>query len=233
MPAHRRRHLAVHRLLPRLRGEGRGEGCPLSSPDRDLLQHLDRLPDERRDVAWLARGHEVLIDDDLLVDDVGTDLREVILDRDPGRQLASLDDPRGYQQLRPVADRQHRLVGVEERLGEFDHPRIRPEVVRRVATWDEQRIELLGADLIDTGLGFRRDLALLAFQLFARLQADDRDLVTLVFECVVGLFELRILVINIEYTGNPHSDTSLCVFADTGRPAYPGPSAAVKLVLGR
>jgi hypothetical protein len=126
-----------------------------------------------------------------------------------------------------------RLVGVEKRLGELDHSRIRPKVVRRVPTRDEERVELLRPRLVDAGFGFRYDLALLAPQFLAGLQADDRDLVTLVLERVVRLFELRILVVDIQYTSNSHSDTSLCLFADTGRPAYRAGSDIVKLVLGR
>src|SRR4029077_15470449 len=137
----------------------------------------------------------------------------------------------GDQQLWPVADGQHRLVGVEKRLGELDHSRIRPKVVRRVPARDEQRIELLRPRLVDAGLGFCYDLALLAAELFARLQADDRDLMALALERVVGLFELRVLVVDIQYTSNPHSDTSLCLFAVTGHPAYCARSDIVKLVL--
>src|SRR5438046_9004356 len=63
----------------------------LAGPDRDFLQHFQRLPDERRDVTRLPRGDEVPIDDHLLVDHGGPDLGEVILDGFPRRQLATLD----------------------------------------------------------------------------------------------------------------------------------------------
>src|SRR6266550_1343177 len=104
-------------------------------------------------------------------------------------------------------------------------------MVGRVATRDEQRIELLRACLVDAGFGLRRDLALLALQFLTGLEANDGDLMALIFERIVGLLELRILVVNIEYTGNPHSDTSLWVFPDIGRPAHWTRSDIVKLVL--
>jgi hypothetical protein len=54
---------------------------------------------------------------------------------------------------------------------------------------------------------------------------------TLVLERVVRLLELRILEVDIQYTSNPHSDTSLGIFADTGHPAYARAGVTVKLVL--
>ena len=130
-----------------------------------------------------------------------------------------------------MTDGEDRLAGVEERFGEGHHPPIGPKVVRRVATRNEQRIELLRARLVDAGLGLRGHLALLALQLLTGLEPDDRNLMALLFERIVGLLELRVLVVNIEYTGNPHSDTSLCMFPDIGGPAYWSPPLIVKLVL--
>ena len=115
-----------------------------------------------------------------------------------------------------MADGEHRLVGVKKRLGKGDHLRVRPQVVRRVAARDEERVELVRTDLVDPGLGLCRYRALLAFELLARFQADNADLVTRLLERIVGLLELRIFVVNIQHTGNPHADTSLSIFSDIG-----------------
>ena len=115
-----------------------------------------------------------------------------------------------------MADGEYRLLGIEKRLGERDHLGVGPQVVRRVAAWDEERVELIGSDLVDAGLRLRCDRTLLPFQLLAGFQADDRDLVPRLLERVVGLLELRVFVIDVQHAGNSHADTSLSIFSDIG-----------------
>src|SRR2546430_444961 len=80
-----------------------------------------------------------------------------------------------------------RLAGVKERPGKAEHLRVGRRVVRRVAARDEQRVELVGANLVDRGLGLCRSRALLPLGLLAGSQPDDRDLVTRLLERVIGL----------------------------------------------
>src|SRR5207237_1621292 len=49
----------------------------------------------------------------------------------------------------------------------------------------------------------------------ARLQPDDGDLVARLSKGVIGLLELRVFVVNVEYACYPHADTSLNGFCDT------------------
>src|SRR3954452_14384391 len=83
---------------------------------RDLL---DQLGAERRDVVGLARGHEALVDVDLLVDPGPARVADVSLDRGPRGQRAALENVRLDERPRAVADRRHRLAGVEERADEL------------------------------------------------------------------------------------------------------------------
>src|SRR5207302_9948251 len=71
------------------------------------------------------------------------------------------------------------------------------------------------ADLVDADLVFRRNLALLPLELFARLQPDDGDLVARLAEGVVRLLKFRVFVVSVEYACYPHADTSLNGFCDT------------------
>ena len=48
---------------------------------RHLLEQLEALADEGRKISWLARRHQIAIDDDVLIDDVRTEQLEIALDR--------------------------------------------------------------------------------------------------------------------------------------------------------
>src|SRR5438105_8539979 len=103
---------------------------------------------------------------------------------------------------------------VEEPLREADHFWVRPQVIRRRAARDEEGIELLRAHLVDPGLGLGRDLALLPFQLFPRLEPDHGHAVAFLEEGIVRLLEFGVLEVTVEETRDPHCDTSLLTFPD-------------------
>src|SRR3954452_13948561 len=84
---------------------------------RDLL---DQLGAERRDVVGLARGHQALVDVDLLVDPGAARVADVGLDRRPRRQRAPAHDVGFDERPRAVADRRDRLALLEERARERD-----------------------------------------------------------------------------------------------------------------
>src|SRR2546428_639194 len=107
-------------------------------------EEREPLADERGQILRLTRRHEVAVDDDLLIDDVRADELEVALDRPPGGQPVILVRAGGQEELRPVADREDRLLPLEERLDERDRRVVRAKAIRREAARDEQGVELVG-----------------------------------------------------------------------------------------
>src|SRR5207244_8282619 len=118
---------------------------------------------------------------------------EVALDRPPGRQPMVLVRAGGEEELRAVADREDRLLPLEERLDERDRRVVRAKAIRREAARDEQGVELVGPHVRERALDDRGLATLVTVQLFARFEADDRHLVAGLPERVVGLLEFGVL----------------------------------------
>src|SRR5262249_60694966 len=92
-------------------------------------EQSDHLAVEGRDVVRFAARHEVVVNHDLLVYPLGASVLEIRLDRrpcgdPPPARRAGLDDGPGA-----MADRRHRLAGVEEGLPKLDRLPLHPELV--------------------------------------------------------------------------------------------------------
>ncbi len=72
-----------------------------------------------------------------------------------------------------MADRGYRATGGLERLHEIDESRIDPQVIRRIATRNEQSGVVLGPNLVDGLVRANGFLPLVSLQLFAPFGADD------------------------------------------------------------
>src|SRR2546425_1810535 len=181
----------------------------LASCGRHFVEEREPLADERGQILRLTRRHEVAVDDDLLIDDVRADELEVALDRPPGGQPVILVRAGGEEELRPVADREDRLLPLEERLDERDRRVVRAKAIRREAARDEQRVELVWPHVRERALDDRGLAALVAVQLLAGFEADDRHLVAGLPERVVGLAEFGVLEAVGKHTRDLHGCSPL------------------------
>src|SRR2546425_4641833 len=186
-----------------------GSSVGLTSAGGHLLEQRETFADEGGQILRLTRGHEVAVDDDLLVDDVRTDELEFALDRPPGLQPVVLVSAGGEEELRPVADREDRLLPLEERLDERDRRVVRAKAIRREAARDEQRVELVWPHVRERALDDRGLAALVAVQLLAGFEADDRHLVAGLPERVVGLAEFGVLEAVGKHTRDLHGCSPL------------------------
>src|SRR2546430_4670428 len=190
----------------------------LTPRGRHFVEQRETFADEGGQVLRLTRRHQVASDDDLLIDDVRTDELEVALDRPPGRQPMVLVRAGGEEELRPVADREDRLLPLEERLDERDRRVVRAKAIRREAAPDEQGVELVGPHVRERALDDRGLAALVAVQLLAGFETDDRHLVAGLPECVVGLAEFGVLEAVGKHTRDLHSCSPLLRPAAVVRP---------------
>jgi len=140
-----------------------------------VRQKLQGLPNERLQVVGLSTGHDVSVDVHFAIDDIHAGLAQIVLDGLPGRERSAAHHVRREQQLRTVADRENWLAG--KRLGERHEAVVSPQVVRRVPSRDEERVELIGPNIVDRYIRVDRLLACLSDYPFTLLGADDRDLV--------------------------------------------------------
>ena len=85
---------------------------------------------------------------------------------------------------------------------------MRAELVRARAAGDEEGVEVVRLYISERPVDGGLDLALVALELGARLQADDRDLISCLPEGVVRIFELGVLELGAEHTGDLHGKTS-------------------------
>jgi len=175
---------------------------------RHPREQRHRLAGERVEIVWLARGHQVAVDDDLLVDNVLAHASEVVLDGLPRGQPPALDGVSADQQLWSVAYRQNGLVRDGKRLGELHGALVGTKMVGRRAAGNEQSIELVGADVVEGLVASGRDLPALPLQLLVGFEPDDDHLVAGLAKAVKGRFELGILETAVENTGDSHSGTS-------------------------
>src|SRR4051794_12238570 len=115
-------------FLARVRSaRGRRLALAVVDPLGDLL---DRLGAEGVEIVRLAARHETAVDVHLLVDPVPARVADVGLETRPRSERSSIDDVRLDQGPWRVADRGHRLSGLEERAGESDGVFDRPQGVR-------------------------------------------------------------------------------------------------------
>src|SRR5438309_10731792 len=157
------------------------------------LQDLQRLPDECGDVRRHAGGDQVVVDDHLLVDDVGARLLKVAEHGLPRGHPIALVLVRGEQELRSVADREDGLARGHERLHELHRLVVGAQLVGARATRDQEGFEVVRFHAFERLVDLRLDLALAAFEVLSSLEPDDRYLMTAAAESVVGVFELRVL----------------------------------------
>src|ERR1041384_2521381 len=113
------------------------------------------------------------------------------------------------QKLRPMADRRDELAGLVEPLHEVDDALVDPQVVGRLAAGDQQRVVVVGRCVVDREIHLRLLLALVAFELFAGLPADDVDAVALLLQAIVRHAELGILETLAQQTRDLHLFRSL------------------------
>src|SRR5215218_7909861 len=128
----------------------------------------------------------------LLVDPVRPGVAQVGLDRVIGGHRLAADDVGLGQHPPGMADGRHRLERLVQLTGQGHHPLAGPELVRRIATRNHQRVELVRTDLIDAPLDGHRG-TMLAGDLLAGLQADDHGLMAGVPDAVVGHLKLGVL----------------------------------------
>src|SRR2546422_1216449 len=192
---------------------------------RNLVEDLERFADEGRDVRRLAGGHQIAVHHDLLVDDVRPGLFQVAQDRLPRGHAVVLVLVSAQQQLRPVADREHRLARLHERLHERHRLVVGPELVRAPPARDEQGIEILRLYILERLVDLRRDLALIALKLGPGLESDDGDRMTRLAERVVWLLELGILEFGPQHASNLHAIPPWKLVPE--KPPYAGLSRAI------
>src|SRR5690606_22962341 len=78
------------------------------------------------------------------------------------------------QDLRAVADRRHRLVRLEEVPHDLDHPLLQPDVLRRAAARDHERVVILRLHIRERGVDPEVVAALLAVRLITFEVVDRR-----------------------------------------------------------
>src|SRR3989475_3671729 len=195
---------------PRSRGRRRpGVARSRLASRRNLLQYLQRFLDESRNIGRLARRDQVAVDDHFLIDHVGAGLLEVPLHGLPRGHAVVLVLVRGEQELRPVADREHGFAGSHKWFDESHRFLVGSQLVRARPARDEQRVELVGLHILERLVHGRSDLSFVALELRAGLEADHRDLVPRISECVVGFLEFRVLELRTQHACDPHGRTSL------------------------
>src|SRR5882672_7659763 len=112
------------RRRPQVSPSGRPAG-----PVASLLELLEHLGVELRDVIRLAAGDDALVHHDGLVHPLGAGVPEVGLERWPRGDPPAANDAGLHQRPRPVADHRHRLALVHEGLHERHRVRVHPQGV--------------------------------------------------------------------------------------------------------
>ena len=138
---------------------------------------IARLNSEQ--VVRVARGDPVAVLDDGLIAVEAAGVADVVGDRGEAGQRAAAHELGRDQDLRAVADHEHRLLRLVELLDETLDVFVDADVVGRLAARDQDRVEVVGGHVGDQLFGFHA-LAFvqpaLAADLLQRLvvDADDR-----------------------------------------------------------
>jgi hypothetical protein len=110
-------------------------------------------PGGMRGPGW--SGDEIAINDSFRhseIDESAAGSRDVRTNRRIRTAPFPLEDAGGCQDLRGVADRSNRFVGLREVLNDFDHAWVEPNVFGRAAAGNNQSVILFRLDLIERGV---------------------------------------------------------------------------------
>ena len=113
-----------------------------SQPTRASRAPDDRVA-EHRHIVGLARGDQVAVFDDRLVDVQAAGVLDVDGNRRPAGERAAAERVGRDQELRTVADGGDRLAGVHGIAREVDHRVAHAHLVGRVAAGNDERVEVL------------------------------------------------------------------------------------------
>ena len=118
-----------------------------------LGELLDDLGAERREVIGVARRHETLIDDDLLIDDVAPGVADIGADARIRRERPAADEIGFDQRPGAMADHADRLAARKECLQERDHVVVLAQVVGvGDAAGENQSVVIVGGRVGDDGV---------------------------------------------------------------------------------
>src|SRR5688500_6855811 len=178
-------------------GTHRAEGALLRPDERGrLLAQPDGLSQrlvELRQIARNARGNEIAVDDQRLVDVVRAGVHDIVADLLHAGDGAPVEHFGGDEQLRTVADRADRLARFDEAPREGDRLIDDAQILRGAATGDDQHVELVRGHLVEGALDLEH-AALLPLDRPSCLANGD-NLRAERFEVILGVDRLGIFEI--------------------------------------